>query len=593
MIDDSAGTIHGRERDPSGPDVTGPGPGRGRVGPVRPPSTGAPSVVPGLPPAFPTGARSAVRGRKMMSRAGRRCQPPAVPRMPPMSPTASSRAASLPATAGALRASGWRSRSVKDEVRANLIARKRAGGPLFPGIVGFDRTVIPAVENALLARHDFILLGLRGQAKSRLLRALSTLLDPWLPAVRGCEIHDDPLAPACARCRRLAREQGDALEVEWIPPSERYREKLATPDVTVADLVGDVDPVKAATRRLTYADEESITYGIVPRTNRGIFAVNELPDLPARIQVAFLDILEERDLQIRRFPVRLPLDLLVVFSANPEDYTNRGSIITPLKDRIDSQVTTHYPRTAEDALAITRQEAWSRRDGPVAVRVPEILEAAVEEAVFEARRSEFVDPASGVSQRAAIAAIECLVSNAERRGLRTGEAYVDARVADLFAAAPALVGKMELVYEGEQQGTEAVARRVLGAAVRRAFESRFPPVHGKRGAGKRRRGEEPPPEPEDAAYRPVVRWFAAGNTVDVSDGSTAADHRAALEGVDGLLDLARTRGAPRDAAEETLLMELALEGLHQASVIAREDLDGRVSFKDMLKEMLAGMEGED
>jgi magnesium chelatase subunit I len=509
-----------------------------------------------------------------------------------MEPARAADPASLPATAGALRASGWKSRSVKDEVRANLIARKRAGTPLFPGIVGFERTVIPAVENAVLARHDFILLGLRGQAKSRILRALSDLLDPRLPVVRGCEIHDDPLRPACRRCRRLAAEHGDALQVDWIPPAERYREKLATPDVTVADLVGDVDPIKAATRRLTYADEESITYGIVPRTNRGIFAVNELPDLPARIQVAFLDILEERDLQIRGFPVRLPLDLLVVFSANPEDYTNRGSIITPLKDRIDSQVLTHYPRTIGEALAITRQEAWSLRDGPVKVRVAELLETAVEEAVFEARRSEFVDPASGVSQRASISAMECVVSNAERRGLRTGEAEVRARVADLYAAVPALVGKMELVYEGEQQGTEAVARRVLGAAVRRAFEARFPPVHGKRGGGKRRRGEAEVPEPEDAAYRSVVRWFAAGNVAETADDSTAAEHRAALDRVDGLVDLARSHGAPKDADDETLCMELALEGLHQCSVIARDDLDGRVSFKDMLKEMLAGM-GDD
>jgi magnesium chelatase subunit I len=292
--------------------------------------------------------------------------------------------------------------------------------------------------------------------------------------------------------------------------------------------------------------------------------------------------------------VRLPLDLLVVFSANPEDYTNRGSIITPLKDRIDSQVTTHYPRSAAEALAITRQEAWRERDGAARVEVHEVLETAVEEAVFEARRSEFVDPASGVSQRAAISALECLVSNAERRGLATGEPEVRARVADLWAAVPALVGKMELVYEGERQGTEAVARKVLGAAVRRAFEARFPPVHGRKGPrGGRRRGEEEVPEAEDAAYRPVVRWFAAGKAVELSDASPEREHRAALEGVDGLLALVRAHGAPSGPAEETLLMELALEGLHQCSVIAKEDLDGRVSFKDMLQEMLAGMEGPD
>ena len=495
-------------------------------------------------------------------------------------------------TLGALRASGWKSRTVKDEIRENFIARRREGRELFPGIVGFGKTVIPAIENALLARHDFILLGLRGQAKSRILRSLSALLDPLLPVVRGCEIHDDPTAPLCARCRRLAAERGDELEIDWIPPAERYREKLATPDVTVADLVGDVDPVKAATRRLTYADEESITYGIVPRTHRGIFAVNELPDLPARIQVAFLDILEERDLQIRGFPVRLPLDLLVVFSANPEDYTNRGSIITPLKDRIDSQVTTHYPRTSAEALLITRQEAWREREGPVRVRLPELLEIAVEETVFEARRSEFVDPASGVSQRAAISALECLVSNAERRGLLTGEAEVSARVADLHAVHPALVGKLELVFEGEQQGTEAVARKVVGGAIRRLFESRFPAVH-RDPAPRGRKRADAPPSPSDEVYRPVVRWFAEGNAVEVADDTSESDHRAALHRVDGLLQLVRAHGNPADAAEETLLMELVLEGLHQHSVIAREDLDGRISYRDMLQEMLAGMEGED
>jgi magnesium chelatase subunit I len=499
--------------------------------------------------------------------------------------------AGLPRTLGALRASGWKSRSVKDELRANLARRKREGGTIFPGLVGYEATVIPQIENAILARHDFILLGLRGQAKSRLLRALPALLDPWLPAVEGCEIRDDPLAPSCKRCRRLLAEKGEALPVTWLAPAERYREKLATPDVTVADLVGDVDPVKAAVERRTWADEESITYGIVPRANRGSVAVNELPDLPARIQVAFLDILEERDLQIRGFPVRLPLDLLVVFSANPEDYTNRGSIITPLKDRIDAQVITHYPRRVADALAITRQEAWRERGGDVAVVVPELLETAVEEAVFEARRSEFVDPASGVSQRASISALESVVSNAERRALRTGEARVAARVMDLLAAVPALVGKMELVYEGERAGTESVARRVLGTAVRRAFEARFPAVHAPKPARRGKGGStERAPATEDEAYRPLVAWFAAGNTVDLSDASTEGDHRAALERGEGLLDLVRSAGAATPE-EETLLMELVLEGLHQSSVLARDDLDGAVTFKDMLKEMLAGMEG--
>ncbi len=466
-------------------------------------------------------------------------------------------------------------------------------------MIGFDRTVIPAIENALLARHDFILLGLRGQAKSRILRGLQGLLDEAVPAVAGCEINDDPLDPQCKRCRRLLHAHGDDIEIDWLRPDQRYREKLATPDVTVADLVGDVDPIKAATQRLTYADEEAITYGIVPRTNRGIFAVNELPDLPARIQVAFLDILEERDLQIRGFPVRLPLDLLVVFSANPEDYTNRGSIITPLKDRIDSQVLTHYPLTTADSFAITKQEAWRERGDDVMVTISTLLDSAIEEAVFEARRSEFVDPASGVSQRAAISALECVVSNVERRSLLTDETAAG-RIADLYAAGPGLVGKLELVYEGEQQGTEAVARRVIGAAIKRAFDDHFPPVYAASSHptsdGRARGRSEQAPATVTSVYRPVLDWFAAGNRVELTDRSSDATHREALLGVTGLRDLVHSTWdvelPGREEDFETLLMELVLEGLHQHSVIARDDLDGGVSFTDMLQQMLSGMDGD-
>ncbi|MHC4821622.1 MAG: magnesium chelatase, partial [Planctomycetota bacterium] len=449
-----------------------------------------------------------------------------------------------------------------------------------------DATVVPAIENALLARHDFILLGLRGQAKSRILRSLTQLLDEAMPVIADCQINDDPYDPLCKRCLRLVQEKGDETPIDWVEPDQRYREKLATPDVTIADLVGDIDPVKAATRRIDYGDEEAITFGIVPRTHRGIFAVNELPDLPARIQVAFLDILEERDLQIRGFPVRLPLDLLCVFSANPEDYTNRGSIITPLKDRIDSQVMTHYPRSVDDALSITRQEAWLERKGPVTVRMHPLLESTVEEAIFEARRSEFVDPASGVSQRASISAMECVLSNAERRALSTGEDSVDVRCTDLYAAVPALIGKMELVYEGEQHGTESVARRVLGQALRRAFLQRFPAVEGSPEASRRDEESASSLDP----YVGVTSWFAAGGNVTVSDAASDATHRAGLEAVDGLADLASSLGQAQDDAEKTLLMELALEGLHQHSIIARDDLDGTVSYQDMLKDMLSGMD---
>lgn len=495
----------------------------------------------------------------------------------------------LPDTLGGLRATGWRSRSVKQELRENLIARRRAGEPVFPGVLGFDQTVVPALENALLAGHDLLLLGLRGQAKSRLLRGLKGLLDPLAPVIEGSEVNDDPLRPISAYGQRRVAEDGDDTPIRWITPEERYREKLATPDVTVADLVGDVDPIKAATRKLTYADPESITFGIVPRTHRGIFAVNELPDLPARIQVAFLDLLEERTLQIRGFPVRLPLDLLCVFSANPEDYTNRGSIITPLKDRIDSQVMTHYPRDVRTSLAITRQEARTERTGLARVELPETIELIVEEAVLAARRSEFVDPASGVSQRAAISAVECVVSNAERRALTTGEEVVEVRVQDVYAATAGLVGKLELVYEGEQQGTEAVAQRVIGEGIRAVFDARFPRVYA--GGDERRRDGNADSQPADEVYRPVLQWFAQGGRVDLADDTDAASHRSALEQVDGLLALVREHADPADSTEETVLLELALEGLHQYSLIARDDLDRGTRFGDMLRDMLGEFGG--
>ena len=318
-------------------------------------------------------------------------------------------------TLGDLKASGYRPRSVKDEIRANLIARLQSGDDVFPGILGFDRTVIPQVQNALLGRHDFILLGLRGQAKSRIVRMLPSLLDEWVPEVEGSEIHDDPLDPVSKYARDLIHDQGDLTPVSWLHRSARYGEKLATPDTSIADLIGDIDPIKAATRKLTYADEEVIHFGIIPRTHRGIFAINELPDLQPRIQVGLLNIMEEQDIQIRGFNVRIPIDVLMVYTANPEDYTNRGSIITPLKDRIDSQILTHYPRELGIGVEITRQEAWAERDGAVTVHVPHVFRQVVEQVAFEARASEYVDQKSGVSARLTRAALEDLVSAAERR----------------------------------------------------------------------------------------------------------------------------------------------------------------------------------
>ena len=502
---------------------------------------------------------------------------------------------SLPTTLAALRASGWQARPVKEELRQNLLDLLRRGENAFPGIVGYDTTVIPALQNAILARHDFILLGLRGQAKTRILRSLVNLLDDAIPAVAGCPIRDNPLAPACTACRRRLAEQGDALEIAWIPRADRYREKLATPDVSIADLIGDIDPIKAATLRLTYADEDVIHWGILPRTNRGIFAINVLPDLQPRIQVGLLNILEERDVQVRGFPLRLPLDLLLVFSANPEDYTNRGNIITPLKDRIASQILTHYPLEVKDAMAITAQEAWVERAGGVRFLIPEVFREMVEAISFAARKSEFIDQGSGVSARLSISALECLVSNLERRAAVTGEKTVWPRVCDLFAAVPAVTGKIELVHEGEQQGAVAIAKRLIGGAVGGAFAARFPHAYqpsGRRGGAGAKAGARVPKAetPDDSPYQPIVGWFAKGNTVDLSDTQPQAEYRAQLDRVEGLRALVDRHWKPASGEDAALGMELLLEGLHQNSLIAKEDLDQRVSYKDMLKEMFQGMQ---
>jgi magnesium chelatase subunit I len=509
-------------------------------------------------------------------------------------------------TLGALKASGYRPRSVKQELRDNLRERLGCAGPLFPGILGYDRTVVPAVINALLAGHDFILLGLRGQAKTRILRSLVTLLDPEVPVLAGSELNDDPLAPISVPGQRLVAAAGDDAPVEWLARDERYNEKLATPDVSIADLLGDIDPIKAATRKLTFADPEVIHFGIVPRTNRGIFAINELPDLSPRIQVGLFNILEERDLQIRGFPVRIPLDILMVFSANPEDYTNRGSIITPLKDRISSQILTHYPADATVAADITRQEAWTERDVPSVV-IPDEFRMLVEEISFAARASDLVDQSSGVSARVAISALELLASNLERRALSTraagaaraprpartaaappaptstttpagaaahgAEARVFPRLCDLQMLLPAITGKVEMVYEGEQQGAEVVARRLIGQAVKKAFDSRFPEVGKELGSG----GED-----DKGPYAAIVRWFAEGNSITLSDEQPFEEYEAEMRRVPGLVELAN-RHAGRGREERALAAELVLEGLHQHLKLARNDLDSQVSYKEMVK----------
>jgi len=492
-------------------------------------------------------------------------------------------------TVGDLKAAGAKVVSVKEEMRRNLIRLLKENRPLFPGIIGYERTVVPAIQNALLARHDFILLGLRGQGKSRILRALVGLLDEQVPVVPGCEINDHPLAPMCKRCRRTVNDQ---TPIGWLAREDRYREKLATPDVTMADLIGDIDPIKAANERRSLSDEEVIHYGILPRTHRGIFAINELPDLQTRIQVGLLNIMEERDVQIRGFPIRLSLDVCIVYTANPEDYTNRGSIITPLKDRIDSQILTHYPTSLEDAMSITAQEAWVKRGDLAEVRVPRLISEIVEEIGFQARKSEFVDQNSGVSARMSISAMENIVSNCERRALKLGETRAVPRICDLYAAVPAIAGKIELVYEGEREGVVAVARRILGQAVQASFKRYFPDAYASKPV-KQKGLKGGPVGSKDApldetAYKPVLDWFAKGNRVEITDAMSSSDYSKALDQVPGLAGIAEINLKPQ-TDQLPLAMEFVLEGLHQHSLIAREDLDSAVSYKDMLKTMFESM----
>jgi magnesium chelatase subunit I len=493
----------------------------------------------------------------------------------------------LPQTVHELVASGYTARSIKDEMRSNVVRLLRAGEELFPSIIGYEKSVVPGLVNALLSRHDFILLGLRGQAKTRILRSLVRFLDEWVPVLTGSPLNEDPLRPLSTATVARVQQQGDATPISWLHRDERYQEKLATPDVTIADLIGDIDPIKAATKRLDYSDEGVIHYGIIPRTNRGIFAINELPDLPPRIQVGLLNILEEKDFQIRGFPVRIPLDICMVFSANPEDYTNRGNIISPLKDRIDSQIITHYPQLLADAVRITEQEAWVERNGHPRVPIPAYFRELIEDVAFEARESEFVDQKSGVSARMTIALLENVISNVERRVLSTGEEDgLFPRLSDLHQALTAITGKLELVYEGEQEGQELVARKMIGQAVRRMFRRYFPKPDVKV-----RDGDEE--ADTDSPYAPIAEWFAEGNTVETSDTLSSAEYRRRLGLVTGLEQLAAGGFAIEQPREVALGMELVLEGLHQHSMLSKRDLESSTSYRDMLKAMFDQMTADD
>ncbi|HEX7039105.1 MAG TPA: sigma 54-interacting transcriptional regulator [Trueperaceae bacterium] len=460
-----------------------------------------------------------------------------------------------PTVLAELRGTRWErlaGRSVKDELRANLIRKLRAGEDLFPGVLGYDETVTPAVVNAILSRHNFILLGLRGQAKTRILRQLVELLDEEIPYVAGTELHDDPFAPISAQGRAIVEECGEATPVAWLPRDHRYLEKLATPDATVADIIGDIDPIKAARLGTSLGDERAVHYGLLPRANRGIFAMNELPDLAGKVQVALFNVMQEGDVQIKGYPVRLPLDVLLVFSANPEDYTARGKIITPLKDRIGSEIRTHYPRTLEEGMAITRQEAWLARDGESPVHVPAFVAQAVEEVAFQARDDSRVDKHSGVSQRLPISLLENVVSNAERRALTLGEDRPIARVSDLYAALPAVTGKLELEYEGELKGAEAVARDIVRRAIGQAFGRHATSL-----------------DTDD-----VVAHFEADNQLRVPDQVRTADLLEVFAAVPGLLDAARAL-APGGAADEVAVAaEFVLEGLYARKLISRSEERG-------------------
>ena len=476
-------------------------------------------------------------------------------------------------TLGALKKSGYQPRAIKEELRSNLIRKLQAKEKIFEGIIGFDDTVLPDIERAVLSRHNILLLGLRGQAKTRIARMLVALMDEYTPIVAGSELNDDPLNPISRYAHDLIAEKGDDTPIEWVHRDARYVEKLATPDVSVADLIGDVDPIKAATLKLPYSDERVIHFGLVPRAHRSIFVINELPDLQPRIQVSLFNILQEGDIQIRGFKLRLPLDIQFVFTANPEDYTNRGSIITPLKDRIESQILTHYPKTIDIARQITMQEARLAEEQRAAIEVPDLLQVLLEQIAFEARESEFIDEKSGVSARLTISGYENLVSTAERRMLLNQEKKARARIIDFWGVVPSVTGKVELVYEGEQEGPYQVAISLLSRAVKKAFLDHFP------NPDKLKKGREKDP------YGTIRAWFSGGNDLDLLNDCTEKDFHKALDHVAGLRKMVESQVEAKGDDLYTY-MELALHGLAEFNVINKEVLESSFSFRDLLANML-------
>ena len=485
-------------------------------------------------------------------------------------------------TLGQLKQTDYRSRSVKEELRENLILqlqKKHEGG--FEGIIGYEDTVIPDLQTAILSRHNILLLGLRGQAKTRIARLLVNLLDEYMPYIAGSELYDDPLAPISWYGHNEVETKGDDTPIAWVHRSERYTEKLATPDVTVADLIGDVDPIKAATLKLTYSDERVIHFGLIPRAHRGIFVINELPDLQARIQVSLFNILQEKDIQIRGFKLRLPLDLQFVFTANPEDYTNRGSIVTPLKDRIESQILTHYPRTVEVSRKITQQEALLTPEQRVAVEADSLVKDMIEQIAFEARNSEYIDKKSGVSARLTISAYENLISNAERRMIINNEKNTFVRITDFLGVIPAITGKIELVYEGELEGPAKVANILIGKAIKSMLLQFFPdPEKAKKGK-------------KTNLYNEVVGWFASGNSLSLLDDLPIAEYKKVLNSVAGLKDLVKQLHPRLSENQQLLMMEFVLHGLAEFSQLNKGFLDNGFAFSDMFDSLFNMQPDED
>jgi magnesium chelatase subunit I len=493
-------------------------------------------------------------------------------------------------TLGDLKASGYIPKSIKEELRRNLICKLQKKETTFPGIVGYEDSVIPDVERALLSKHNILFLGLRGQAKTRMARQMIDLLDEYIPVISGSEINDDPIKPISKYGLDQIAAHGDETPVHWVHRTERYGEKLATPDVSVADLIGDIDPIKAANLKLSFADERVLHYGIIPRSNRGIFVINELPDLQARIQVALFNILEEGDVQIRGFKLRLPLDILFVFTANPEDYTNRGAIVTPLKDRIESQILTHYPKSLENALEITEQEAEISDDQKQKVKVSDLVKRLIEQVAFEARGSELVDKKSGVSARLTISAFENAVSAAERRAIINNEKTTQVWIADLVGIIPSITGKVELVYEGEQEGPYQVAMNLVDKAIRTQFSQYFPnpdTLKKRKNPEAYRAGKPSHPEkPEDNPYKSIIAWFDKGNNINISFNTSDKDKTLLLYNVDGLHPLVKKYFAQANETQSALLMEFVLHGLASYSLISKKIFENKIEFKDLMGSMM-------